>query len=245
MRLAFAVASHLESEILLIDEVLAVGDLDFQQKCLGKMQEISNEKGRTILFVSHDLSAVSKLTSKTVLLKQGLLAEYGNTMKVIATYTQLLKNERIYVAGPHKTKPSLTKVEVNCSDGDLHAFGKDFSVTFEVNMPLPDQPNMALSFQIISLPALQPILHYHLFDIEQSSFRKNGINRLKFTAPGFRLYKGDYFLRIYLAESKTKVEFQRIDCCYFRIEMLGIKEIEWGWSDNMCAYLDEGRWELD
>ena len=71
MRLAFSVAAHLDSEILLIDEVLAVGDADFQKKCIGKMDEVSKGEGKTILFVSHDLKAINKLTNRIILMKDG------------------------------------------------------------------------------------------------------------------------------------------------------------------------------
>ena len=69
VRLAFAVAAHLESEILVVDEVLAVGDSQFQNKCLGKMQDVSREEGRTVLFVSHNMAAISKLCNKGILSK--------------------------------------------------------------------------------------------------------------------------------------------------------------------------------
>jgi lipopolysaccharide transport system ATP-binding protein len=85
VRLAFAVAAHLEPEILLIDEVLAVGDAEFQRKCLGKMQDVSHS-GRTVLFVSHNMSAVSALCSTTFLLEQGCIAAGGDTAKVVDRY---------------------------------------------------------------------------------------------------------------------------------------------------------------
>ena len=71
-RLAFAVAAHLEPEILLVDEVLAVGDLEFQRKCLGKMQEVG-QGGRTVLFVSHNMAAITRLCPRTLLLRRGHL----------------------------------------------------------------------------------------------------------------------------------------------------------------------------
>ena len=71
LRLAFAVAAHLEPEILLIDEVLAVGDMEFQKKCLGKMEEVSKQQGRTILFVSHNMTYISSLCTKGLLLNNG------------------------------------------------------------------------------------------------------------------------------------------------------------------------------
>ncbi len=85
MRLAFAVAAHMESELLLVDEVLAVGDHEFQKKCLGKMKDVS-EGGRTVLFVSHNLSAVSTLCSRVLWLEKGRVASSGAAGEVVASY---------------------------------------------------------------------------------------------------------------------------------------------------------------
>ena len=85
VRLAFAVAAHLEPEILIVDEVLAVGDADFQKKCLGKMGDVASH-GRTIIFVSHNMQAVQSLCKKTIYLKAGHLMEIGQTDKVINNY---------------------------------------------------------------------------------------------------------------------------------------------------------------
>lgn len=85
VRLAFAVAAHLEPEVLIVDEVLAVGDAQFQQKCLGKMQEVSTE-GRTVLFVSHNMAAVQRLCQRCVILNNGTLTASGNTASIIGVY---------------------------------------------------------------------------------------------------------------------------------------------------------------
>jgi ABC-type polysaccharide/polyol phosphate transport system ATPase subunit len=88
VRLAFAVAAHLEPEILIIDEVLAVGDAEFQKKCLGKMNEVSRMKGRTVLFVSHNMEAIIKLCHKAILIANGNIAAMGPISDVVATYHQ-------------------------------------------------------------------------------------------------------------------------------------------------------------
>ena len=85
VRLAFAVAAHLDPEILIVDEVLAVGDAEFQKKCLGKMQEVGNA-GRTVLFVSHNMGAVRRLCNKGILLSQGQLNYIGETEQSIVNY---------------------------------------------------------------------------------------------------------------------------------------------------------------
>lgn len=88
VRLAFAVAAHLESEILIVDEVLAVGDAEFQKKCLGKMGDVSKGEGRTVLFVSHNMAAVKQLTSNCIMLSQGEIQCIGETDKVISYYAK-------------------------------------------------------------------------------------------------------------------------------------------------------------
>ncbi len=86
VRLAFAVAAHLEPEILLVDEVLAVGDAQFQKKCLGKMEDVSKQEGRTVLFVSHNMAAVNRLCVKTIWIHAGVLRMMGATEDVVASY---------------------------------------------------------------------------------------------------------------------------------------------------------------
>jgi len=86
VRLAFAVAAHLESEILVVDEVLAVGDAEFQRKCLGKMGDVSKNEGRTILFVSHNMENIQNLCKKSILLKNGYLEDFDDSENVIKEY---------------------------------------------------------------------------------------------------------------------------------------------------------------
>ncbi len=86
VRLAFAVAAHLEPEILIVDEVLAVGDAEFQKKCLGKMNQVSTSEGRTVLFVSHNLTAVETLCNQGIYLDMGRLAMQGPTLDVVREY---------------------------------------------------------------------------------------------------------------------------------------------------------------
>ncbi|WP_019499455.1 polysaccharide ABC transporter ATP-binding protein [Pseudanabaena sp. PCC 6802] len=87
-RLAFAVAAHLTPEILIIDEVLAVGDAQFQKKCLGKMEDVAEKEGRTVLFVSHSMGAVSQLTAKCLFLVNGKMISYGPTQEIVNKYVQ-------------------------------------------------------------------------------------------------------------------------------------------------------------
>ena len=95
VRLAFAVAAHLESEILIVDEVLAVGDAEFQKKCLGKMGDVSKGEGRTVLFVSHNMGAVKELCNNCIFLQNGLVRNFDTTDNIIKDYIGI-ENERIF-----------------------------------------------------------------------------------------------------------------------------------------------------
>jgi len=86
VRLGFSVAAHLEPEILIIDEVLAVGDYEFQKKCLGKMEDVSKNQGRTVIFVSHDMSSISSLCSRTILLEHGKISKDSDTSITLDVY---------------------------------------------------------------------------------------------------------------------------------------------------------------
>ncbi len=95
VRLAFSVAAHMEPDILIVDEVLAVGDTEFQKKCLGKMDQITKEQGRTILFVSHNLTSIQQLCKKTIVLQHGKVAFVGDTGKAIQRYSKDQNNHQV------------------------------------------------------------------------------------------------------------------------------------------------------
>lgn len=92
VRLAFAVAAHLEPEILIVDEVLAVGDAQFQKKCLGKMEDVAHKEGRTVIFVSHNMGAIKSLCHNCIWLESGILKVYGSTQSVVSDYMNLSIN---------------------------------------------------------------------------------------------------------------------------------------------------------
>lgn len=115
VRLAFAVAAHLESEILIVDEVLAVGDAEFQKKCLGKMGDISKGEGRTVLFVSHNMAAVKALCSKGIVLENGTVAMSGNVSDAVnryLTHDALTKEAKTFVNQSKVEVNGIAKVEI-------------------------------------------------------------------------------------------------------------------------------------
>lgn len=139
VRLAFAVAAHLESEILVVDEVLAVGDAEFQKKCLGKMGDVTN-KGRTVLFVSHNMASISQLCSRCILLDKGNLKINDSTDKVVEQYflnafpvTSLKKDVSTYPRQLNAgQKLLITNVEIIPSSGDRIFFRQGFQIKLNV-----------------------------------------------------------------------------------------------------------------
>ncbi|MBN1980138.1 MAG: Wzt carbohydrate-binding domain-containing protein, partial [Chitinivibrionales bacterium] len=128
VRLAFAVAAHLEPEILLVDEVLAVGDIEFQKKCLGKMQNVTGQ-GRTVLFVSHNMGAVGNLCNRVILLEKGRVTATGSSTEVINRYLACVvqdKSEsinRLRTPG-YGTQVRFTEILLLSDDGENVRFGE-------------------------------------------------------------------------------------------------------------------------
>ncbi|MCX6188615.1 MAG: ABC transporter ATP-binding protein [Bacteroidetes bacterium] len=137
VRLAFAVAAHLEPEILIVDEVLAVGDAEFQKKCLGKMKDVSVNEGRTVLFVSHNMDSIMRLCSKTILLKRGMILEYNRTNKVIDSY---LKSEFGLTAfkqwAPVNNKSNIVNMLEVKAHNVLFELNENFQITESVGISM-------------------------------------------------------------------------------------------------------------
>ena len=147
VRLAFAVAAHLEPEILIVDEVLAVGDCAFQKKCLGKMQDVATGDGRTVLFVSHNMGALAQLCDRGILLENGTVTTIGPIEDVIKHY---LKSGLEHQDGPgrvpRRSRPSPASSSRPRSSTTTAAPGRNSVATsrsssasrFEIRRPIPD-----------------------------------------------------------------------------------------------------------
>ncbi len=158
LRLAFSVAAHLEPDIMLVDEVLAVGDASFQKKCMGKMEE-KTESERTILFVSHNMTAVKQLCDRVIWLKEGEIAEIGEAGTVINNYlasVQEMNTEKIWdiTSAPGNDKIKLTSVRVrpaNGKAGDVITTDTSVSIEFEFENNIPNKSEINLSFILWTL----------------------------------------------------------------------------------------------
>lgn len=157
VRLAFAVAAHLEPEILIIDEVLAVGDSQFQKKCLNKMEDISN-KGRTVLFVSHNMPAVTRLCSRTILLNNGQLLADGPSHKIVSIYMDSERGTRAVREWPNLTTAPgddlvrLCAIRIRSEDGSI-------TDTIDIRKPV----SIEMEYEVLK-PDHKMFFYFHLFN---------------------------------------------------------------------------------
>lgn len=131
VRLAFAVAAHLEPEILIVDEVLAVGDAQFQKKCLGKMEDVSKNEGRTVLFVSHNMGVVSQLCSTGILLNKGEMLFHGTSLRALTEYSLLEKKSNEGYFNKHASEFVISEVKIENKEG-LAYFSSEESVSVKI-----------------------------------------------------------------------------------------------------------------
>jgi lipopolysaccharide transport system ATP-binding protein len=137
VRLAFAVAAYLESEILIIDEVLAVGDAEFQKKCLGKMKDVSTGEGRTVLFVSHNMGSISQLCNTGIFLQNGVLETQNLIEPVINAYVNQLEATSHYIANNPRSMPyfkSIYFVKNSSISNNMFLYTDDIKIAFDISI---------------------------------------------------------------------------------------------------------------
>ena len=161
VRLAFAVAAHLESEILIVDEVLAVGDADFQKKCLGKMGEVTSKEGKTILFVSHNMTAIKNLCDSVVYLQNGRVLQHDQTETVINSYlSHNVNSSMLQIFHDETTAPGNEKIKVHRMEVIPTLKKSDDPIT--VNTPLE------IKFEFWNYEEVKNVsLSMHLFTIAE------------------------------------------------------------------------------
>ena len=227
VRLAFAVAAHLEPEILIVDEVLAVGDYAFQKKCLGKMHDVAAGDGRTILFVSHHMGALTQLCQRGILLEKGSVARIGPIDEVARHYLRSsLDRDK---AGDHfPIDPSKVCQFLSCEilhdDGTL---GADFSCDEPVVIRLQLEIRRAVpgTFLTIAVRNMEGVcvLFSDVRDVDRSVVERLGVGRHAFeiAIPPRLLAPTTYLLTINLVNRKPGVFFDdRPSCCEFTLRDL-------------------------
>jgi len=241
VRLAFAVAAHLEPEILIIDEVLAVGDAEFQKKCLGKMQNVSHS-GRTVLFVSHNMAAVTSLTRNAALLQAGKCVFFGETQEAVGKYLSSIQSQDSrYEAAPKPGVPSITRAEVFCSQPSaVHESGAPMRIEFDFYHPEPI-PKACLSFQIVNQTQV-PVLHFRAFDHPVEICRESGTTTLVCQIPRLNLNVGQYSLTAYFSDPPGGQVYEVLEgVCQFSVVILNRTSL-WGWRTENCTYHEEAEW---
>jgi lipopolysaccharide transport system ATP-binding protein len=244
VRLAFAVAAFLEPEILVVDEVLAVGDADFQKKAIGKMQKISTEEGRTVLFVSHNMQAVSTLTTRCIILQNGGVIFEGETSDAISTYLALEQTkEDIYLAEPKLDKASITKVELKTTlPNNVQRNNEAFEIDIQIFVPEPLE-QAAVAIQAINENE-SPILYSWNFDKNVPFAKKRGYYNLTCKIPQLRLFMGKYSLVVHFADKNGLNKLETIsEICPFEVVMFGIVH-PYKWDAGTCTYIEEAEWDV-
>lgn len=217
VRLAFAVAAHLEPEILLIDEVLAVGDAEFQKKCLGKMEDISRNSGRTILFVSHNMNAVQSLCNRGLLLAGGQLQSDSDINQIIRQYTSLngVSDQCRWPLRPESGIQLTGAAAVNAA-GLLQ---KEFFTGEPVGIKVSLAKHRALENAVLSL-SLYDLHKNRIFTINQplAQYAADGNEiHLLFTLPQRFLTPGDYSWLMAVVRPNAEVFDSQNDICPFAV----------------------------
>jgi lipopolysaccharide transport system ATP-binding protein len=230
-RLAFAVAAHLEPEILVVDEVLAVGDVQFQRKCLGKMDEVARE-GRTVLFVSHNMTAIQSLCRRAILLESGQKVADGEAGEVVSKYLKL------FVGAKHEqqwddpdTAPGTDAVRLRLA----RVVPEDGSFLREITVRTP----LKLEFQYWNfLPGTEQNLTVHVFNIDGTCVFASGSAANKFRTgivrgvchiPANLLNDGTYRLSVMIVSDQSKVLYTHETALVFDVHDV---EREGGWYDK-------------
>jgi len=153
VRLAFAVAAHLEPDILIVDEVLAVGDAEFQKKCLGKMKDVSEGQGRTVLFVSHQMAAIAQLSTSCVVLKNGKISSVGTTEKIISNYLEL-EDKMSFINFDYEENKienrfiSLSMIDIAGNKREEYKFNEEIGIRVKLQT-VPDNKNLELALRLV------------------------------------------------------------------------------------------------
>ncbi|WP_312075196.1 ABC transporter ATP-binding protein [Chryseobacterium sp.] len=204
VRLAFAVAAHLESEILIVDEVLAVGDAEFQKKCLGKMGDVQKGEGRTILFVSHNMTAIQVLCNKGIYLNNGKIKSTGNINKIISHYNrEQYAIDETYIINVQNPEINFESLDSNT---DMISISDILSLKFKI---LSKQfSSDEVFFDIAIYNSLDQMVIHSKTEYIRKGFKieKNSDFILEYTVQNANLSPGTYKTTIYAYEMLKGVE---------------------------------------
>ena len=229
VRLGFAVAAHLDPEILVVDEVLAVGDAEFQKKAIGKMQDVSRGEGRTVLFVSHNMAAVSRLCHNCVLLENGVVTLIDKTETVVQKYlnNSLTTSSSVYIAPIPKDVYCVSAKlrDVNNIVTDTFAFGEQLFIDIELSNNLDRDVQCTIGI----FDPNDTLVMVHRFVVQPEL---NG-TKLTFVLPLTQLVPNTYIISVALFINNYKVYDLVRDCVSFTIvDTQGLSITENGDTEN-------------
>jgi lipopolysaccharide transport system ATP-binding protein len=221
VRLAFAVAAHLESEILIVDEVLAVGDADFQKKCLGKMGDVSKGEGRTVLFVSHNLTAVKELCKSGILLDQGRLVYSGDVEESIIEYQRnsLKKSSYVHSGSIEQAMGNenirITEFSASPTRGRIIDIDSGVSMKLKFFNYLPNI-NLDVTFE---LRTFEEAVVFHTGTlISQNNNSEKKLYEINFDIPAQFLNAGNYYFKIIFGKNQRIELFSFDNIIAFEVE---------------------------
>ena len=236
VRLAFAVAAHLESEIMVVDEVLAVGDAEFQKKCLGKMGDVSKNEGRTVLFVSHNLAAIKQLCTKGLFLKNGILVTSGSMINALDSY---LNSENTGYKNINRTETNhFNDVYFTNLTGDrIENFKNAERAFLNFSITINDSNDTNLGFTLLNNENI-PIISSSLLDDFQEI--KSGNVSYRIEIPVDILKSGDY--KVEGAIWNPKKVFDQNDCLC-KISILKDSNLELKGTEYRGIVINNKKWE--
>jgi lipopolysaccharide transport system ATP-binding protein len=219
VRLAFAVAAHLEPEILIVDEVLAVGDAQFQKKCLGKMRDVGRE-GRTVLFVSHNLMAVRNLCESALLLQQGRLVEYAAVEKVIDRYMGGEASSTLsYESSEERLQPYIKRIEVTQDGGQGGAFDIDRTIKISIELDRQEVSELEVGLRVNNQ---QGICVQHSSSAFSLSPSIDTMQQIECVIPAYGLAAGRYALDFSLGKRNYQLFEKKDGVINFEVEFTGV-----------------------
>lgn len=217
VRLAFSVAAHLNPEILVVDEVLSVGDAEFQNKCLGKMQDISSDSGKTVLFVSHNMNAIQSLCTKGIVLDRGKILYYGEIAEAVKQYIESRK--KIPNASLEKRpKPDwvdgrvrFTKCALKNGNGaEVYSVQLGEKAVFECEIDSTEEihGNVLIIFDIYN-SFNNHVAALNTRNLGYVSHLKKGNNKVRFIIPRIPFYPDHFSLDLYAEHSNSAMDFAK------------------------------------
>ena len=238
VKLAFSVAAHLDSEIMIMDEVLAVGDMAFQKKCLSKMNDVSQAQGRTILYVSHNMNTIRQLCTRCIVLDHGKLVFDGETEEAIARYMELggasfEKEIDLNTASRRRGTPRkvhFTRAEIH-RENNIYSSEESLDLTYTLDADA-DYDDIRLMMILFALDGTR------IGKTESETFSvRRGVNEIPVSVPLEGLADGQYYFEIGILQRSRSFGREMLDCIpnvlpvnISNLEVFGFRGDRW-WSN--------------